>query len=277
MNSETKTSQELTLNSTLESNLFDFEIEEEQEESSLESQDSETTQKKEEKDVPLLLKRNISVFIFWFILFIKSNEYWKQSLKPCHYGMGACFGWFIKNSPSLIIPAVKFATIRFFIVLHSFLLFKNDYRALKCVCFFFSVFSFVDLFIKSKGFDFEDHSRVNILFVTFILFIYLLIFLFIYISWRIIKNKKRKKLKVCWVIFWGSLISYFLIFKVARSCSNLDYTIGGLEISEKDGTCQFKKSSICWHTTFDGFDEPLTWSGNNCKKRKMDNEHHKKM
>lgn len=247
-----------------------FEIKKEEEEEEIENPLPNSKSKK-------ILRIIITIFllIFWISVLTISQKIWQVGLKECPYSMIQCFTWLSDEAFFILKGVLWYTLIHIYVFTHAFLLKKSGYRMLRLFGMITSLSSVFIRYLFSNGYEVKDHSAANMILCLAFLLIYALIFLFIFFTVKIFRGKS-KKTKITWSVFWVLFALYISFGLIGRSCGNLDYTIGGFQV-EKGRFCQFKRAKICWHNVADKFTKPLTWFGNNCKTRRMDDEQHKKM
>ena len=121
-----------------------------------------------------------------------------------------------------------------------------------------------------KGFDMIDHSQVNVIFFIIVLAILAFFYLFyltfklsIWLDNRYFKVKSKSSSSKCektltfvknrrcflgYVATLLTLLTYWFIYKVSRSCDYVNQSllsVNGMEVDTLE--CKYKKLSICWH------------------------------
>lgn len=214
----------------------------------------------------LRLLKVIIFLLIWKYLYYRSLEVWEVSLEGCEEDAMDCLVRLVKVFDRVLNQILKFATIHFVIVLMG--IYSGDW-ILKLIS--FSIFSvtFWDIYQKSDGFNFKDHSQVNFILVQIIWGLYFSLYWTLLLNIFIYKNCRR--FFIYWFITWTLLISYFINLKIINSCSNIQEALVNNDgYSEAGGECKWNHSDICWHQTFNGAWKPLFWLRSKCDTQKTD-------
>ena len=228
---------------------------------------------------------NILGYTIWLI--IMNFLFW-ESTQVCKGvqidNMMSC----IRDLKQVLLTIFEILSSGFIFFYLALQIFKDAFKISRVFVGLFLIFNLWLYKILCKGFNMIDHSQANMFFFIFVVallaFFYLFYLTFVftnYIDGKYFKVRtknnssngakalnfvKRRRCFLSYVTTLITLLSYWIIYKVSRSCDFVNQSllsINGMEEDTKE--CKYKKLSICWHQLIMDWDSILYDNSLTCK------------
>ena len=159
----------------------------------------------------LRISGNIIIIFIWYLMLMKANDYWNQSLIGCGGDLVLCLLKMQKKLGFIMACVTKSAVLIFLVFISAFHV-RNIF--VKCIGISVPIGIAAYLVVSCKGFKWEDHSLGNLLFMQGVWIACISLYLFIWFSYRLYHWKK--KLFFAWIslllLLWS--IFYYLFLRV---------------------------------------------------------------